>query len=76
MRHEEGEQNGCKQVLRKENGKGKKVQEGKQMDASEYIEMRRRRIRMLKKEKECSEKLANAGEESEQPASKESELEE
>ena len=46
------------------------------MDASEYIEMRRRRIRMLKKEKECSEKLANAGEESEQPASKESELEE
>lgn len=46
------------------------------MNASEYIEMERRRIRRLKKENECSEKLPYADEESEQPASTESELEE
>ena len=46
------------------------------MNASEYIEMERRRIRRLKKEKGDSEKLPDADEESEQPASKESELEE
>lgn len=46
------------------------------MNSSEYIEMERKRIRMLKKEKGGSEKLPGADEESEQPASKESELEE
>jgi len=45
------------------------------MNSSEYIEMERKRIRMLKKEKKDSEKSPDANEKSEQPASKENGLE-
>lgn len=46
------------------------------MNSSEYIEMERKRIRMAKKKEKGRTKLPGTDEESEQPASKESELEE